>query len=79
MDLWFKPASAGVSKFLPAGEDPDQDAEEESEEKGAVTFLTIEGKSYVKKLYQTETCQFFWAVFAFEEFFLRTHVIDERW
>ena len=54
MDLWFKPASAGVSRFLPAGEDPDQDAEEESEEEGAVTFLTIEGKSYVKKLYQTE-------------------------
>ena len=54
MDLWFKPASAGVSKFLPAGKDPDQDAEEESEEEGAVTFLTIEGKSYVKKLYQTE-------------------------
>ena len=49
LDLWFKPASAGVSKFLPAGEDPDQDAEEESEEEGAVTFLTIEGKSYVKK------------------------------
>jgi hypothetical protein len=44
-----------------------------------VTFLTIEGKRYVKKLYQTETCQCFWAVFAFEEFFLRTHVIDERW
>ena len=79
MDLRFKPACAGVSKFLPAGEDPDQDAEEESEEEGAVTFLTIEGNSYVKKVYQTEKCQCLWAVFVFEEFFFRMHVIDETW
>ena len=75
MDLWFKPASAGVSKFLPAGEDPDQDAEEESEEEGAVTFLTIEGNGYVKKLYFTRLKN---VNVASGQFVFKTHVFDER-
>ena len=74
MDLWFKPA-AGVSKFLSAGADLDQD-EEEAEEEGAVTFLTIEGKGDVKKRYFIRLKN---VNVASGQCVFKTHVIDVAW
>ena len=73
MDLWFKPA-AGVSKFLSAGADLDQD-EEEAEEEGAVTFWTIEGNGDVKKRYFTRLK----ISVASGQCVFMTHVIDVAW
>ena len=77
MDLWFKPA-AGVSKFLSAGADLDQD-EEEAEEEGAVTFLTIEGNGDVKKRYFTRLKNVNVASGRSGQFVFKTHVIDVAW